>query len=169
MENQPVKKGKMGCGTVIAILIITLILVLLGINGAVGYYYEHCAGEDIDLFECILKRTQEPETDGVAAIGTYTYKDYSADLTLYIPLEGGKVTGKIEGVCDGWAKGNFDGRDGGKISGTMGGTCDPFFVKVPGTGRFDGKVDKNNKKVILNITGKGGGIEKSDSMTLTYQ
>jgi len=164
----PAKKGG-GCLTAIIFGIIAIILIGAGSNAALGHYMENCEpGEDI--LDCMFAIADEEEPEGaVTATGVYTYKDYSATLTLTIPLEGGAVTGRISGTCDGVVtKASFDGKDYGVITGSMRGTCDPFFVKIPATGSFSGTVNKSAKTVPLRILGSGGGVEKSDSMSLTY-
>jgi hypothetical protein len=45
-----------------------------------------------------MSRAEDPEPNGIAAKGTYIYKEYSADLTLIIPPDGGGVSGRVEGV-----------------------------------------------------------------------
>lgn len=157
---------KMGCGAFIAFCIIAFVLLGVGLNQAAGYYYEHCSDEDI--FECFLGKKEEPEHIGVTAKETYTYKDYAANFTFYIPLEGGDVTGNIDGVCDGIVKGSYNGQENGMISGQMTGYCDPFFVKIPAKGSFNGTVQKDAKKVPLFIKGSGGGLNKEDSLMLTF-
>lgn len=156
----------MGCGTIIVICIIAFVLLGVGLNQAIGYYYEHCSDEDV--FECLLHPQEEPEHKGVTAKGTYTYKDHSVDFTFFIPLEGGAVTGNIDGTCTGTVKGSYDGKDNGVISGTMSGYCDPFFVKIPAKGTFNGTVQKEAKKVPIVFNGSGGGLEKEDSTELSY-
>lgn len=157
---------KMGCGIFIAICIIAFVLLGVGFNQAAGYYFEHCSDEDV--FECFLSKNEELKHIGVTAKGTYAYKDYSADFTFYIPLDGGDVTGDISGVCNGTVKGTYDGQENGVISGQMAGYCDPFFIKIPAKGTFNGIVQKEAKKVPLFIKGSGGGLEKEDNIVLTF-
>lgn len=163
----PAKKG-VGCGALIAFIIITLILVSLGANEGVKYYFKHC--EDLEEpFECLLNNLEEPEPQGaVTAIGTYSYKDYSVVLTMKIPLDGGGVTGSISGACDGAVKGNFDGQSNGAISGKISGVCSPFFVNIPASADFSGVVNKDSKVVPISFTGRGAGLTHKDSMSLAY-
>jgi hypothetical protein len=112
----------MGCGPLIAFVIILLIVVALGSNEAIGYYLGHCGGEDI--LECLLNRVEDPEPEGaVTATGSYTYKDFIVTVTAIIPLEGGAVTGSVSGTCEGKVKGTFVGQNNGVISGALTGAC----------------------------------------------
>lgn len=164
------KSGKkVGCGPAIIFGIILAFLIGAGSNEAYGHYLSECGDAD-DILSCMLDWSEETVPEGtVAATGVYTYKDYSATLTLHIPLEGGTVTGDISGVCDGRVTGgSFSGQDNGVISGSLSGSCDPFFVNIPASGSFSGTVNKENKVVPLTVTGTGGGISKTDSMSLSY-
>lgn len=166
-KSVPAKSGGIGCGTLIAFFLVLLILVVIGSNAAVGYYFQHCQGED--LFECLLNRVEEPEPEGaVVATGVYNYDDYSVTVTANIPLAGGAVTGSVSGTCDGKLKGTFNGQDNGQISGTIAGTCSPFFVNVPAGATFGGVVNKDSKTVPINFTGKGVGLTHEGSMSLNY-
>lgn len=161
------KKGGIGCGTLIAFILILLILLALGSNAALGYYLGHCGGGDI--FDCLLNRVEEPEPEGaVVATGTYTYKDYAVTVTANIPLEGGAVTGTVSGTCDGKVTGSFNGQNNGVISGALTGACSPFFVNVPAAAEFSGTVNKDSKTVPFNFTGSGAGLTHVGSMSLTY-
>lgn len=160
-------KSGMGCGTMIAFLLILIILITAGSNAALGYYLSHC--QDKELFSCLLNRLEEPIPEGaVTATGSYTYEGHSVTITAYIPLEGGSVTGTISGTCDGTLKGQFGGQNNGAISGTIVGGCSPFVVNVPASAEFDGIVNKDAKNVPIGFTGKGAGLTHEGSMTLTY-
>lgn len=162
------KPRKMGCGGMIMFLIVLVILFGFGLNTAFGYYARHCVDEDI--IECLMNRTDDdqPAEGSVYATGTYTYKDYSAVLTLYIPLDGGTVTGNVTGECDASVDGAFSGNDSGVIEGTIVGTCSPFVINIPASAEFSGIVDKTNKTVSISFTGKSAGITHKDSMSLSY-
>lgn len=171
-QNQPspetaVKKSGIGCGPMVVFLIILAILVVIGSNEAFGYYLSHCGGEE--LFDCLLGRTEEPEPEGaVTATGTYSFKDYSVNVTASIPLGGGAVTGSMSGTCDGKLKGTFDGQNNGVFTGTIVGACSPFFVNIPASAQFSGVVNKDTKTVPISFTGQGGGLTHKDSMSLSY-
>lgn len=161
------QSGAIGCGLLIAIMLVLLILVLVGSNAAIGYYFQHCEGED--PFDCFFNKLEEPEPEGaVAATGVYTYKGYSVTVTANIPLEGGAATGSVSGTCDGTLKGTFDGQNNGAFSGTLRGTCSPFFVNIPAGATFSGTVNKDSKTAPINFTGSGAGITHQGSMTLSY-
>ena len=161
---------KPGCGVLAAFLIVFLILVALGSNEAVGYYFSHCQTEDI--FDCLtgaLQGDDEEEEEGsVAATGTYSYKGYDVTVTMHIPLEGGNVTGSVSGSCEGSVKGTFSGGNNGAISGKLFGTCDPFFVKIPASADASGTVNKTAKTVPIGFEGRGGGLTHNGSMVLSY-
>lgn len=132
-------KSGIGCGPMLAFLIVLVILVLIGSNAAIGYCFNHCQGEDV--FDCLLNRLEEPEPEGaVIATGTYSFKDYSVNVSANIPLEGGKVTGSMTGTCSGRVKGTFDGQNNGVVSGTIVGSCSPFIVNIPASAQFSGIV-----------------------------
>ena len=159
--------AKTGCGPMAAFLIIFLILLMLGSNQAIGYYYSHCNGRE--LFDCLLGGLEEPEPEGaVVATGTYSYKGNDVHITANIPLEGGSVTGTVSGTCDGTVRGTFSGGQNGAISGTMSGVCSPFFVNIPASASFSGTVNKDGKIVPFSFSGRGGGLTHDGSMSLTY-
>lgn len=161
------KKGGLGCGTVIAIVLVVFILLVVVSNAAFGYYLKHC--QDEDLFDCMLNKLEEPEPEGaVTATGVYSYKDYSVTVTANIPLEGGTVTGSVSGTCEGSVKGSYDGNNNGVFSGKLLGACSPFFVNIPASATFSGTVNKDSKVAPINFNGGGGGFNHSDSMTLSY-
>jgi len=153
-----------------AFILILLILVVLGSNEAVGYYFSRC--DDEDFFHCLmesLEEEEEPAEGEVVATGVYDYKGYSVTITANIPLGGGAVTGTISGTCEGMVKGTFNGQQNGAISGTMTGACSPFFVNIPASAEFTGTVNKTSKTVPFSFTGKGGGLTHQGSMPLTYK
>ncbi len=150
-----------------AFIILLLILVAIGSNEAVGYYFSHC--EDENILECLFNGLEEPEAEGVVATGTYEYKGYPVNVSMNIPLEGGAVTGSVSATCDGTVKGTFSGQANGVISGTMSGACSPFFINIPSSADFNGTVNKVTKTVTYTFTGQGGGISHSGTMTLTYR
>ena len=155
----------MGCG---ALIVVILIIIILGGNEAIGYYFENCSGEE-DIFDCLLGKLEEPEPEGaVTATGTYSFKDYSVNVTANIPLEGGAVTGSVSGTCEGKVKGTFSGQNNGAISGTMAGACSPFFVNIPASAQFSGVVNKDSKTVPFSFTGEGAGFTHEGSMSLSY-
>ncbi|MBI2022815.1 hypothetical protein HYS97_03135 [Candidatus Daviesbacteria bacterium] len=171
-QNQPspetaAKKSGIGCGPMLVFLIILVVLVLIGSNAALGYYFKHCGGEE--LFNCLMGRLEDEKPEGaVTASGVYSFKDYSVTVTASIPLEGGSVTGSISGTCGGKLKGTFDGQNNGVFSGTITGVCDPFFVAIPASAEFSGTVNKDSKVAPISFTGKGGGLTHKDSMSLSY-
>jgi hypothetical protein len=151
-----------------AFILVALILFLVGSNEAIGYYFSHC--EDDNLIDCFLSHQEddEPEEGEVAAVGTYSYKDYPVTITMVIPLGGGQVTGTVSGTCEGHVKGTYNGQPNGSISGMLTGACSPFFVNIPASAEFNGTVNKTGKTVPISFTGRGGGITHQGSMTLTY-
>lgn len=150
-----------------AFILIVLILLLIGSNEAVGYYFTHC--RDIDMFDCLLGGLEEPEPEGgVVATGTYSYKGNDVNISANIPLDGGAVTGTVSGTCDGTVRGTFSGSQNGAISGRMTGVCSPFFVNIPASADFTGTVNKTSKIVPFSFSGRGGGFTHDGSMTLRY-
>lgn len=151
-----------------AFILILFVLVMLGSNEAVGYYYSNC--HELEIFDCLMGGLDEPEKEegSVTATGTYTYKGYDVSISANIPLGGGNVTGTVSGTCDGIVKGTFSGQDGGAITGSMHGACAPFFVNVPASANFTGSVRKGSKTVPFTFNGRGAGITHEGSMTLTY-
>lgn len=161
--------SKLGCGPVIAFALILLILLMVGSNQAIGYYFSHC--HDMDVLECMMRGLGEPEPEpegAVAATGTYEYKGYAVTVTMNIPLEGGNVTGTVSGTCDGTVKASFDGQSNGTISGSLHGACSPFFINIPASADFSGTVKKTAKSVPIGFTGRGGGLTHEGSMTLSW-
>lgn len=160
--------AKLGCGPLAAFMLIVLILLLVGSNEAIGYYFSHC--QDVDLFECLMGTLEEdePEDGGAVATGVYEYKGYSVTVTVHIPLGGGTVTGSVSGTCEGSMKGTYNGQNNGAISASMSGVCSPFFVNIPASAEWSGTVRKTGKAVPISFTGRGGGMTHEGSMTLTY-
>ncbi len=154
-----------------AFLLISLILLVIGSNEAIGYYLSRC--NDADTFGCLLQGldeepTEEEKEEGtVTATGVYSYKDYPVTIVMHIPLKGGEVTGSVSDTCEGRVKGNYNNQTG-TISGTLSGACSPFFVNIPASAEFNGTVNKSGKTVPISFTGRGGGITHQGSMTLTY-
>lgn len=158
---------KPGCGPLAAFILIVLILLLVGSNEAVGYYFSHC--DQDDAFDCLMDSLEEePEEGSVAATGVYEWKGYEVTITANIPLAGGAVTGVVSGTCEGKVNGTYNGQPGGAISGKMTGACAPFFVNIPASADFSGTVNKSAKTVPFGFTGRGGGLTHEGSMTLTY-
>lgn len=92
--------AKLGCGPLVAFVLVLLILLVLGSNEAVGYYYSHCQTEE--LFDCLmgaLEEEEEPEEGSVVATGVYEYKGYAVNVTANIPLKGGNVTGQCPALA----------------------------------------------------------------------
>lgn len=159
--------SKLGCGPILAFLIILLILIVLGGNQAIGYYFSHC--QDIEILDCLAGGLDEPEPEGaVVATGTYTYKGNDVNITANIPLEGGTVTGTVSGTCEGTVKATFSGQNNGVISGKMMGACSPFFVNIPASAEFSGTVNKTSKTVPFHFSGRGGGLTHDGSMSLSW-
>lgn len=162
------KSGGIGCFGTFLIGVLVFLALGFGANAGIGFYLEECPDEDI--IECIMSLgEEEPEPEGaVAAVGTYSFKDYSVIMTANIPLEGGDVTGSLTGACDGRVKGSFDGKNNGVISGKITGTCDPFFVKIPASADFSGTVNKDSKSVPISFEGRAPGMTHEGSMSLSY-
>lgn len=166
-KSNTAKSGKMGCGTLIVIIVVLVVLGGMGINQALGYYYKHCS--DQDVFECLMNKVKEPEPEGaVTATGTYSFKDYSVVVIAHIPLKGGGVTGAITGTCEGALKGTFSGENNGAFSGKITGACSPFFVNIPASANFSGTVNKDSKTAPIGFTGRGAGLTHEGSMSLSY-
>ena len=148
-----------------AFLLVLLILVALGSNEAVGYYFTHC--EDRELMDCLMREVEadEAEEGDVVATGVYEYKGNSVTVTMTIPLGGGGVTGVVSGTCEGSFKGNYGD---GALTGSMSGVCAPFFINIPASATFVGSVNKPAKTVPVTFTGRGGGITHEGAMVLTY-
>lgn len=163
---------KMGCGPTAAFVLVLLIVVLIGSNEAIGYYFTHCE-DDFDLINCLMRSAEEdeeePEEGTVTATGVYTYKGHSVTVTAQIPLAGGAVTGTASGTCEGKLKGTFSGGQNGGISGSMSGVCSPFIVNIPASAEFSGTVNKSGKTVPIGFTGRVPGKEHEGAMTLSYQ
>ena len=162
--------GKLGCGPLAALVILAFVILFVGGNEAVGFYFTNC--EDEDILDCLmsefLEEEEEPEEGSVVATGVYTYKSFDVTVTANIPLKGGAVTGSVSGTCEGQVKGNYDGKPNGVISGAMTGVCAPFFVNIPAGANYSGSVNKTGKSVPINFTGRGAGITHEGAMVLTY-
>ncbi len=169
-ENTVAKSPKAsGCGPMILTIFIVILVFIFGGNFLFGSYSQNCG--DMPLFDCISDIMSEDESldnDVVTATGPYSYKDYSINMTVQIPLEGGAVNGTISGDCNGKVTGSYDGTEGGSISGKMAGACNVFFVNVPASATFGGVVNKTSKTVPISFQGSGGGFSHSDSMSLAY-
>lgn len=162
------KKEGIGCGPLLAIIMVIMIVIAIGTNEMIGAFFSRCDGDD-NFFECILSELEEEEPEGnVTATGVYNYDDYSINVTAHIPLEGGAVTGFITGSCEGKVRGTFNGQNGGAISGMLTGACSVWGVNAPASATFNGTVNKTSKTVPFGFNGEGMGIKHEGSMTLTY-
>lgn len=152
-----------------AFMLVVLILLMVGSNEVVGYYFSRC--DEDDMFACLMGQVEEEaEEEGtVAASGTYTYKGYDVNITMNIPLTGGAVTGTVSGTCEGMVKGTYSGQNNGAINGTLSGVCSPFFVNIPSSATFIGSVNKSGKTVPISFNGRGAGFKHEGSMTLVYK
>ncbi len=164
-------KKKLGCGPLVAIVLIAFIFLVVGGNEAAGIYFSHCNSQDD--FDCLWEELEKPEGEEeeegtVTAVGSYTYKDYTVAVTMHIPLGGGAVTGSVADTCEGRVNGNYNSQTG-VISGSMAGACSPFFVNVPANAPFNGSVNKTTKTVQYDFQGSGGGFKHEGTMTLKYQ
>lgn len=164
--------SKLGCGPLAAIIVFLFVLLVVGSNEAVGFYFTECDDEDANFFSCLLdeitneeEEEAEPEEGTVTAVGAYEYKGYAVTITLNVPLAGGAVNGTVSGTCEGPIKGN---NNGGAVTGNMSGVCAPFFVNIPASAEFSGSVNKAGKTVPVSFNGRGGGISHEGSTTLTY-
>jgi hypothetical protein len=174
MDESPVKAKAtgMGCFTLFLLIAVLIVAVLFGVVEGLSFYSSHCAGES--LADCILNKTDTMEltptekASMVTAKGTYSYKSYSVEVTAHIPLSGGPIVGVVTGTCDGKMTGTFAGEDDGHINGAMTGACSPFIVPIPASATYEGFIDEKAKIVHMYFTGKGGGLTRQDSMTLSY-
>lgn len=165
---------KPGCGPLAALMIFIFVILSVGTNEGVGFYYTNCNEEEENFFFCVLdelkadEEEEEKEEGTVTAAGTYPYKDYAVTVTMNIPLAGGTVTGTVSGTCEGKVSGTYNGQPNGAISGNLNGVCAPFFVNIPASAGFSGTVNKTGKTVPISFNGQGAGITHNGSMVLTY-
>lgn len=75
----------------------------------------------------------------VAMKGAYSKNGYSADLGLWFPRQGGRVSGLIEGACRGTVDGRYS-REGG-LSGQAVGSCRFLFADIHAQASIEGSVD----------------------------
>lgn len=64
-----------------AFVLILIILLVLGSNEAIDYYFSHC--QEVDALDCIMGNLdeEEPEEGAVKATGTYEYKGYAVTMS----------------------------------------------------------------------------------------
>ena len=90
---------KPGCGPLAAIIIFVFVVLVVGTNEGVGFYFTNCDEDDANFFSCLVdemseaEEEEEAEEGTVVAAGVYTYKGHSITATMNIPLKGGEVTG----------------------------------------------------------------------------
>lgn len=101
----------------------------------------------------------------IEAYAEYRYQGYEEKIYLKIPQDGGNVEGYVKGDCHGSINGNYDGQE--KLEGTLDGECDVIFI-FHTTGKWSGKINKNEGKILINYQGTGGGFEKSGELTMTF-
>ncbi len=165
-----------GLAAITLILIFLIILSLIfGFNFGYIYYLEECG--DLPVKTCLTDSGQEAndrlddseeEIIPVVATGSASYKGYSANISLYFPLDGGSVTGSVEGDCSGTLNGVYSGENNGAISGKIFGSCSPFFVPIPAKAEFSGSVNQESKTVLITVSGSAAGFSASEPVTLTY-
>jgi hypothetical protein len=167
--------SQVGVAPIILLLFILAFLgLLLGIDYGYVYYLNRCGDSPIN--ECLTDSTKKaeklPESAEkktlITAKGSFSYKKYSVEISMIVPLGGGIVNGRVDGDCSGTVSGTYSGGDNGAISGNIFGSCSPFFVPIPARATFSGTVNQQQK--IVPITGSGGaaGFSGSGSITLTY-
>ena len=147
------------------ILLVALILLMIGSNEALGYYFSHC--ETDEPLNCLLQSLgEEPDEGEVVATGTYEYKGNTVNVSMNVPLGGGSITGFVSGTCDGRVAGSVSGQS---VSGTMSGACSPFFVNIPASATYSGSLNKASKTISITFNGSGAGFHHGGSMVLSYQ
>ncbi|MGH7204098.1 MAG: hypothetical protein ACREHC_06660 [Candidatus Levyibacteriota bacterium] len=97
-----------------------------------------------------------------------TYQGYSVSMDVAVPKNGGNITGKISGDCNGVIKGHYDGQDNGVIQGNINGACDVMFLKMPGNATFAGTLNKTTNTAQLNISVKVDTFEKTEPVTISF-
>lgn len=156
----------MGC------LLVVLIVLLLVVMGDMAYIYmsEECLDDDniVECLEGLVGEEAEPEGETVTATGNisgeYGKSQRSVDISLTIPLKGGKVTGSFSGDCDGSITGDYAG-NGGAISGKAKGAC--AFI-MPAWADWSGTVNTAGKTVPVNAKGGIPGFTGEKALTLKY-
>lgn len=93
-------------------------------------------------------KTEPVAEDMIRAEDTFDYMNQRATFYIDIPKNGGKISGKITGLCKGTVTGDFNGHiitesinsDRHDIVGEARGTCHIGFVPVPASAKFFGQV-----------------------------
>jgi hypothetical protein len=168
------KSSQSGMSLIIVLVYILLFLgLLLGIDYGYIYFSELCG--DTPIGTCFTESPKKSQNQfsnqketPVTATGSFTYKTYSVTVSMTFPMEGGFVSGTVDGDCKGKVSGTYKGGSFGPISGTIYGSCSPFFVPIPAKATFEGAVNQENNTVPINGTGGAAGFSGSGSITLTY-
>ena len=96
------------------------------------------------------------------------YQGYNVSMYAAVPKNGGTITGKISGDCNGKVTGHYDGKDNGVITGNVYGSCQLMFLQIPGSASFTGTVSKTNNNAPLNVTVKIDTFEKTEPVTVSF-
>lgn len=97
------------------------------------------------------------------ASGTYSNSGVSVGVSLKFPENGGQVSGKFSGVCEGSFSGTYD-QD--IIEGNGSGVCKILILTLDATIEAKGKVDKENKRIDMNFNGKASEYTHSGTIHL---
>ncbi|MCR4306132.1 MAG: hypothetical protein NUV73_03555, partial [Candidatus Daviesbacteria bacterium] len=89
---------------------------------------------------------------------TINYMNEKTIIYMEFPKEGGKVNGKITGLCNATITGEFNGKvvddpvtSGQDIKGEATGTCKIGFIPVPAYAKFSGEVSFLIKRMSLAV------------------
>lgn len=112
-----------------------------------------------DLPPAVTQQKQRPvlAQDTVRAEDSIDYMNQKTTYYIDIPKDGGRISGKMSGLCNGDITGEFNGQtvdfaktsDRHDITGDIVGTCRLGFLPVSASAKFYGEVSLSTNRVSL--------------------
>lgn len=156
--------SQQGFSSILLILLIMLIIIGAGIGIDFAYIADQ---EQKNIYPTPTPAPNQVITP-VTARGTFSKGKYNVNIVLNFNLEGGPVSGKFSGDCNGTISGNYDGQDNGVITGKAVGSCSALLVPIPASANFSGTVNHQQKNIPITGTGTAVGVSGSGSLVLTF-
>lgn len=100
---------------------------------------------------------------------TITAMGMTITVDMKAPVNGGPITGTIKGDCDGTISGLYDGPSSQTFTGKGAMSCPVAIFTVDGTVLFDGTLDQDTRKAVINYKASTNtGMSKSGTTTVGF-
>lgn len=98
--------------------------------------------------------------------GSYEYLNQQVNYSIKIPKNGGDITGKVTGICEGLVTGTYLQGRTPQVEGTVNAKCRMAFISQQASAKFSGKINDGEKKAYLDWVGDGFIAGKRGSVSL---